>query len=140
MSFDRTSFKLLQCKTLPYLARRVIIPIAMELLLTVEQTAQRLQLHPDTVRRQLVRGALRGVKRGKVWRIPESALTETVDAPAPMPKGQRRAAIQAARGSLRGIVSSDDFLARRGAEAQSELEKSQCVDRAEARDLAGAAT
>ncbi len=113
---------------------------AMELLLTVEQTAQRLQLHPDTVRRQLVRGALRGVRRGRQWRIPESALTEAVDAPAPMPKGQRRAAIQAARGSLRGIVSSDDFLARRHAEAQSELEKSQFVDRAEARDLAGAAT
>lgn len=117
---------------------------AMEMLLTVEQVAARLQLHPETIRRQLLRGALRGVRRGRQWRIPESALTETVDAPAPMPKGQRRAAIQAARGSLRGIVSSDDFLVRRHAEAQSELEKSQfvdrAVDRAEARDLAGAAT
>lgn len=48
----------------------------MEMLLTIEQAADRLQLHRDTVRRQLKRGALRGVKRGRVWRVPESALTE----------------------------------------------------------------
>lgn len=49
----------------------------MEMLLTVEQAAQRLQLAPFTVREQLKRGQLRGMKRGKVWRIPESALMET---------------------------------------------------------------
>ncbi len=48
-----------------------------EMFLTVEQVAERLQLHPETVRRQLLRGALRGVKRGRVWRVPESALRET---------------------------------------------------------------
>jgi excisionase family DNA binding protein len=48
----------------------------MEMFLTVEQTALRLQLSPLTVRRQLARGALRGVKRGRVWRVPESALGE----------------------------------------------------------------
>lgn len=48
-----------------------------ELLLTVDQTAKRLQLHPVSVRRQLQSGRLRGIKRGKLWRIPESALTET---------------------------------------------------------------
>lgn len=46
------------------------------MLLTIEQAAERLQLHRDTVRRQIKRGALRGVKRGRVWRVPESALTE----------------------------------------------------------------
>jgi excisionase family DNA binding protein len=50
-----------------------------EMLLTVEQAAERLQLKPETIRRQLLRGALRGVKRGRVWRVPESALLE----PAP---------------------------------------------------------
>ena len=48
----------------------------MEMLLTLEQAATRLQLHRDTVRRQLKRGQLRGVKRGRVWRVPESALDE----------------------------------------------------------------
>ena len=36
----------------------------MEMLLTVEQAAERLQLHPETVRRQLKRGELRAIKRG----------------------------------------------------------------------------
>ena len=49
----------------------------MEMLLTVEQTAERLQLSPLTVQRQLKRGALRGIKRGRVWRVPESALLES---------------------------------------------------------------
>jgi excisionase family DNA binding protein len=49
----------------------------METLLTVEQTAERLQLSPLTVQRQLKRGALRGIKRGRVWRVPESALLES---------------------------------------------------------------
>lgn len=51
----------------------------MELLLTVEQAAERLHLQPNTVRQHLSRGLLRGIKRGRQWRIPASALTE--DAP-----------------------------------------------------------
>lgn len=54
----------------------VAILCPMEMLLTVEQAAARLQLAPFTVRQQLKRGALRGIKRGRVWRIPESALME----------------------------------------------------------------
>jgi excisionase family DNA binding protein len=49
----------------------------MEMLLTVEQAATRLKLHPLTVRVHLRNGLLRGVKRGRQWRVPESALTET---------------------------------------------------------------
>ena len=47
-----------------------------ELLLTVEQAAERLQMHPESVRRWLRRGELRGIKRGSRFRIPESALAE----------------------------------------------------------------
>ncbi len=46
------------------------------MLLTIEQAAARLQLHPETVRRQIKRGLMRAVKRGRVWRVPESALQE----------------------------------------------------------------
>ena len=49
----------------------------MELLLTVEQAAERLHLQPNTVRQHLSRGLLRGIKRGRQWRIPASALTES---------------------------------------------------------------
>ena len=48
----------------------------MEMLLTVEQAAQRLQLTPFTIREHLKSGKLRGIKRGRVWRVPESALME----------------------------------------------------------------
>lgn len=48
----------------------------MEMLLTVEQAATRLQVDPETIRVRLRRGAMRGVKAGKLWRVPESALTE----------------------------------------------------------------
>lgn len=48
----------------------------MEMLLTVEQAAERLQIKPATVREQLKAGRLRGIKRGRLWRIPESALLE----------------------------------------------------------------
>ena len=48
----------------------------MEVLLTVEQAAARLQVTPYTVREHLKRGLLRGIKRGRLWRVPESALVE----------------------------------------------------------------
>lgn len=48
-----------------------------EMFLTVEQVASRLQLHPDSVRRQLKRGTMRGIKRGTRWRVPESAVEES---------------------------------------------------------------
>jgi excisionase family DNA binding protein len=54
----------------------------MEMLLTVEQAAERLQLTAWTVREHLKSGKLRGVKRGSVWRVPEAALLETVTPPA----------------------------------------------------------
>ena len=67
-----------------------------EMLLTVEQAAERLQLHPETVRRQLKRGELRAIKRGRVWRVPESALSETTPHVTASTPQTRAAAILAA--------------------------------------------
>jgi excisionase family DNA binding protein len=49
-------------------------------LLTVEQAAQKLQMHPDTVRRLLREKTLPGVKMGpRQWRVPASALRHYVN-------------------------------------------------------------
>lgn len=47
-----------------------------EQLLTVDEAAAALKLHAQTVREHLKTGKLRGIKRGRAWRIPESALSE----------------------------------------------------------------
>jgi excisionase family DNA binding protein len=50
-------------------------------ILTVEQTAQMLQMHVATVRRMLRNGSLPGMKLGpKEWRIPAKSLQEFIDA------------------------------------------------------------
>ncbi len=46
----------------------------------------------------------------------------------PLPKGSRRAAIEAARGSLQGLISTDEFLAERHAEAEREREKDEAIN------------
>jgi excisionase family DNA binding protein len=46
----------------------------MERALTVTQVAERLSVHPKTVYNMLVRGELRGVKVGRVWRVPAEEL------------------------------------------------------------------
>ncbi len=51
-----------------------------ENLLTVEQAAERLHVHVTTARRHLRAGALRGIERGKLWRVHESALLEPAGA------------------------------------------------------------
>ena len=67
-----------------------------ETLLTVEQAAERLQVHPITVRRHLRSGSLRGVKRGNFWRVPESALLEPPQAePADSPLARALSLIEA---------------------------------------------
>jgi excisionase family DNA binding protein len=55
----------------------------VEMFLTVEQAAERLQLHESTIRRQIKAGRLRSVKRGRVHRIPESALLEEAPKESP---------------------------------------------------------
>lgn len=46
----------------------------MERYLTVEQAAEVLQVHPDTVRQWLRGSQLGGRKIGRIWRIPESEI------------------------------------------------------------------
>ena len=96
----------------------------MEMLLTIEQTAQRLQLHPETVRRQLVRGTLRGVKRGRSWRVPESALAEA----KPDNVISREEAKRIGYGFLKGrIRGSDAFLAEKHAQTRREREREEAT-------------
>jgi len=68
------------------------VNIMAEMYLTPEQVAARLQLHPETVRRQLKSGVLRGVRRGRVWRVPESALWSTASAEATLPNAAQNEA------------------------------------------------
>jgi excisionase family DNA binding protein len=51
-------------------------PTAEERLLTVDDVALRLGRHPDTVREDLRRGRLPGLKLGRSWRIRASDLEE----------------------------------------------------------------
>ena len=106
--------------------RSPILANAMEMLLTVEQVAQRLQLHPETIRRQLNSGVLRGIKRGRTWRVPESALTEPAPKSATAKEFSREEAKAKGYGFLKGkIRSSDEFLAERRAEAEREKAKDE---------------
>lgn len=81
-------------------AQSIILGAIMsEMLLTVDQAAARLQLHPVTIRRQIKRGEIRVIRKGRAVRIPESAITENglapnADAPASTPQ-TRAAAILA---------------------------------------------
>lgn len=52
-----------------------------------------------------------------------SQAVEAFVLPSVLPKGTRSEAIKAARGSMRGILNSDEFLAQRHAEAADELKK-----------------
>lgn len=47
-----------------------------ETFLTVQQAAARLQVTPQTLRGWIRAGAVRAVRLGRAWRIPESALEE----------------------------------------------------------------
>jgi len=50
--------------------------VAAEVLYTKEQAAEILNVSPLTLGNWLRSGKIRGVKLGRVWRIPESALDE----------------------------------------------------------------
>lgn len=58
-------------------------------LLTVEQAAERLQMHPATVRRFIREGTLAGKRIGaRQWRISESALRDFIDGNHAKPAGE----------------------------------------------------
>lgn len=50
--------------------------------LTVEQAAERLQIAPYTLRDWLKSGRVSGVKIGRLWRVPPSALDQLQSTPA----------------------------------------------------------
>lgn len=53
---------------------------------TAEQVAQKLQLHPRTVRRLLTSGELPGKRvGGREWRVSAAALRAYIETPAPAP-------------------------------------------------------
>ena len=54
-----------------------------EVLYTVDQAAELLQLHPVTVRRMIARGDLRAIHIGKTVRVPAAAIYGT-----PIPNGK----------------------------------------------------
>lgn len=45
-------------------------------LMSVEETASYLKIHPEVVRRWLREGKLKGIKVGGVWRIDKNVLDE----------------------------------------------------------------
>jgi excisionase family DNA binding protein len=100
-----------------------------ERLLTPEQAAERLQLKTSSVRRQLQRGTLRGIKRGRVWRIPESALSEAMPSTASTP---RDAPIIAVRAALAHPLSASERDAKRQATQELEMLFDQLNAEAEA--------
>ena len=71
-----------------------------ELYLTTEQAADRLQLHPETIRRQIQSGRLRAIRRGRVYRIPESAIEESSPPRTEAPRRPAKAEAEAIMGDL----------------------------------------
>jgi len=67
--------------------------------LSVDQAAQRLGVHPNTVYRMIVAGRLAAVRAGRLWRIPEAGLGR-VDARAPA-AGRPRPVLAPPRASRR---------------------------------------
>lgn len=63
--------------------------------LSVAQAAERLEVHPNTVYRMILRGRLHATRAGRLWRIPEGELgranpTSRAD-PRPPTRGRRPA-------------------------------------------------
>lgn len=53
------------------------------MMLTVDEAATRLNVHPETIRRMIRRGELAAVKAGAVYRIPENELAPKRAEPTP---------------------------------------------------------
>lgn len=58
-------------------------------LLTVEEAAVALRLHPDTVRRHLRNGTIAGMRVGSVWRVPVEATRMEIPRRLPAPRVPR---------------------------------------------------
>lgn len=99
-------------------------------LLSTEETARRLGVHVETVRRLLRSGTLHGVKIGHVHRIEEGEISAYVErlraGAAPTGEVSREEAKAKGFGFLKGrIGSSNEFLEAKHAEARAELERDE---------------
>jgi excisionase family DNA binding protein len=61
--------------------------------LTVAQAAECLEVHPNTVYRMILRGHLRAVRAGRLWRIPRSELGK-VEITSAAPSRRRQAPLR----------------------------------------------
>ncbi len=52
-------------------------------MLTTEQVAEQIGLHPDNVKKKCAAGQIRATKPGRVWRIPRSAVSDYLSKRAP---------------------------------------------------------
>lgn len=50
-------------------------------LYTIEEAAEILDIHPNTLRRWLRQGVIKGEKYGRLWRVKESELLRTKNNP-----------------------------------------------------------
>ncbi len=48
-------------------------------LLTVEQAANALKIHPENLREYLRQGTIEGIKIGRAWRISQGAIIEFIE-------------------------------------------------------------
>lgn len=94
----------------------------MTRVLTVEQTAELLQLTPKTTRDLLRRGRLPGRKVGKAWRILESELESYLGAAEREQAGQRVSAFGICA-DIAGL-SSEEFMRRKQEEIDVENRRS----------------
>jgi acetyl-CoA synthetase len=60
-----------------------------EPLWTIAEVAEKLKVTTKTVRQWLQRGQMRGIKAGKLWRVPESAVDEFLQRPPRGKEGER---------------------------------------------------
>lgn len=90
----------------------------MARILTVEQTAEKLQMSTKVVREYLRTGKMPGRKIGKAWRVLETDLEQWVSSG----QGEQSRRVSA-RGFLKqfpGKLSSEEFMAEKHAETEEE--------------------
>ena len=95
-------------------------------LLTVEEIAERLRCHPQTIRRWIWSGKLDHVKVGGLVRVPESALQKLIEQGAQRPRvGDGKKGVSALRAVLQSQRASPEDVAeleRRMLEGEQEAE------------------
>lgn len=90
----------------------------MSRILTVTQTAEKLQMTQDVVRAYLRDGALPGRKVGKAWRVVESDLERWIS--AGQSEGSERVSGFGFLAQFPGGTSSAEFMAEKDAETEEE--------------------